>query len=72
MTLIFGGGPGEPLPHSEAEYDAYQKRLPATKRDTPLEQGFVHHVIRAGQSKQEFVNAQRLAQQCQQQRDAEG
>ena len=55
--LVFGGGPGEPLPHSEAEYDAYQKRLPAAKRDTPLEQSFVHHVIRAGQSKQEFVNA---------------
>ena len=56
-TISFGGRAPDPLPHSEAEYDARQKRLPPAVQDPPLARQFVHHVIRAGQSPKMFLNA---------------
>ena len=55
--LIVMGGKPQPLPHSQAEYDAYQAHLPLTQRDPPLARLFVHHVIRAGGDKRGFVSA---------------
>jgi len=54
--MVLGGKP-EPLPHSQAEYDAYQAHLPPARRDPLAARLFVHHVIRASQSKQGFVTA---------------
>ncbi len=56
QMMVFGGKP-EPLPHSEAEYEARQRHLPPADQDPRLARQLVHHIIRAGQSPQAFVAA---------------
>jgi len=55
QMVVFGGKP-EPLPHSEAEYEARQRHLPPADQDPRLARRLVHHVIQAGQSPQAFLN----------------
>ena len=56
-TMIVMNGRPEPLPHSRAEYDAYQAHLPPAQRDPPLARLFIYHAIRAGGDKQGFLAA---------------
>ena len=56
QMMVFGGK-SEPLPHSEAEYEARQRHLPPADQDPRLARQLVHHIIRAGQSPQAFVSA---------------
>ena len=56
-TRLSFSGRSEPLPYSVAEYDARQKRLPPAAQDPLLARQFVHHVVRAGQNPQTFLNA---------------
>ena len=56
QMMVFGGKP-EPLPHSEADYEARQRHLPPADQDPRLARQLVHHIIRAGQSPQAFVAA---------------
>lgn len=53
---VFGGKP-QPLPHTEAEYEARQKRLPPADQDPAPARQIVRRVIRAGQNPQTFLKA---------------
>ena len=54
--IVLGGRP-EPLPHSRAEYDSYQSRLPPAQRDPPVARLFIYHAIRAGGDRRGFLAA---------------